>query len=90
MAGVLSSPSIIADIVVGGVKRGRLLRRVTTRSRPSFRYGFDADDRLIYAESSFDREVIIRVGQTAVTLSFDKGDNALEGYSEARFGRAHV
>ena len=39
-------PSLIFDIVVGNVHRGRLLKRVTKRSKPTHRYGFDNDNRL--------------------------------------------
>ena len=78
-------PSIIADIVVGGVKRGKLLKRITARSKPNFRYGFDADDRLIYTESPYNREIIIHEGQMDIGLSFDKADNVAEGYSEALY-----
>ncbi len=40
-------PSPIIDIVVGGCNRGKVLKRVTKRSKPSYEYGFDKDDRLI-------------------------------------------
>ena len=83
-------PSIIADIVVGGVKRGKLLKRITARSKPNFRYGFDADDRLIYAESPYNREVIIHEGQTDIGLSFDKADNVADGYSEALYDKGRL
>ena len=39
-------PSLILDIVVGNVHRGRLLKRVTKRSKPTHRYGFDKDNHL--------------------------------------------
>lgn len=39
-------PSLIFDIVVGNVHRGRILQRVTKRSKPTHRYGFDEQNRL--------------------------------------------
>ena len=39
-------PSLIFDLVVGNVHRGRLLKRITKRSKPTHRYGFDKDNRL--------------------------------------------
>lgn len=42
-------PSKIADIVVGNVKRGRLLKRVKG-SNPTYCYGFDENDKIISAK----------------------------------------
>ena len=66
-------PSLIEDIVVGGVNRGR--RVIHPRSNYQFRYGFDSDNRLSVAEYYWDRncgatpvlyskEFLIRDGQT--------------------------
>lgn len=40
------SPSLVFDVVVGNVHRGRLLKRATKRTKPTHRYGFDKDNRL--------------------------------------------
>jgi len=43
-------PSLTYDLVVGGVKRGNLLRRLTQRSKSYFHYGFDKEDKLIWCK----------------------------------------
>ncbi|MBQ8403814.1 MAG: hypothetical protein IJX55_05260 [Clostridia bacterium] len=45
-------PSKIADIVVGNVKRGRILKRVKG-SKPNYCYGFDENDRIISVKKIF-------------------------------------
>lgn len=40
-------PSPVFDIVVGNAKRGKLLKKVTARSKPSHEYDFDAEGRLL-------------------------------------------
>lgn len=43
-------PSLTYDLVVGGVKRGNLLRRLTKSSKSYFLYGFDKEDKLIWCK----------------------------------------
>lgn len=43
-------PSPVYDIFVGNAKRGKLLKRLTTRSNQYYIYGFDMADRLVRAE----------------------------------------
>ena len=43
-------PSITYDLIVGGAKRGKLLKRLTASSKPSHEYGFDADGKLLYCK----------------------------------------
>ena len=43
-------PSLTYDLVVGGVKRGNLLQRLTKRSKSYFLYGFDKEDKLIWCK----------------------------------------
>lgn len=43
-------PSLIYDLIVGGVKRGRLLKKLTARSKSYFLYGFDDRNRLIWSK----------------------------------------
>ena len=73
-------PSLIEDIVVGGVNRGR--RVIHPRSNYQFRYGFDSDNRLSVAEYYWDRncgatpvlyskEFLIRDGQTVVAPIYE-------------------
>lgn len=48
------SPSPIIDIVIGNCSRGRLLKRLTVKSKISFSYGFDDFNRLISVNSWVD------------------------------------
>lgn len=43
-------PSPTQDIIVGNVKRGKLLKRLTCVSKPSYEYGFDTDGKLLYCK----------------------------------------
>lgn len=43
------SPSLM-DIVVGGIKRGRILKRVSSASKITYRFGFDENNTLLYVE----------------------------------------
>ena len=56
-------PSLIQDIVVGNVKRGKILKRPTVRSRPTFRYRFNSSNQLIVIDTiddvGGDNEIII-------------------------------
>ena len=40
-------PSPIVDIVVGGLNRGKLLKHLTAKHKPTFKYGFNSKDELI-------------------------------------------
>ncbi len=44
-------PSPVQELFVSGIKRGRLLKRVTARTFPCHEYGFDRDGRLILCEN---------------------------------------
>lgn len=48
------NPSPILDLTVGGCNRGRILKRITQRSKPSYRYGYDGNGKLIFIEILFD------------------------------------
>lgn len=43
-------PSPTYDLIVGGTKRGKLLKRLTAASKPSHEYGFDANGKLLYCK----------------------------------------
>lgn len=40
-------PSPIRDIVIGNSTRGRLIKRLTKRSKPEYEFGFDSANRLV-------------------------------------------
>ncbi|MBE6655219.1 MAG: hypothetical protein E7608_07220 [Ruminococcaceae bacterium] len=64
-------PSKIEDIVVGNVKRGRLLKRVKG-SNPTYCYGFDENDRIISAKKicTDEYEFIYYKGNEQIGVNF--------------------
>lgn len=64
-------PSPIID-VVGNANRGKLLKRLTARSKPTYRYSFDRDGRLIIAEHGGYKEIIIRRDDVETGILFTK------------------
>lgn len=51
-------PSPVLDLIIGNIHRGRILKRVTARSKITHRYGLDAENNLVYAEALEDGEVL--------------------------------
>jgi hypothetical protein len=43
-------PSLVYDIYIGNVKRGKLLKRLTSKSKRYYVYGFDQNDLLIWCK----------------------------------------
>ncbi len=43
-------PSLVYDLVVGNVRRGKLLKRLSSKSKSYFLYAFDQDDSLIISK----------------------------------------
>lgn len=68
-------PSPIYDIVVGNCKRGKLLKKVTSRSKPTYEYCFDKNDKLIivnYLYSNF-TEILEYNNDTVLGITFSTG-----------------
>jgi len=69
-------PSPIQDIVIGNSNRGRLLQRMTKRSKPTFKYGFNSKGEIIlvdhinYEGISPSVEVILREGEKELGITF--------------------
>lgn len=51
-------PSPVLDKIIGNAKRGRILKRITSASKPTHEYGFDASGRLLWC-TSFDGGIIL-------------------------------
>ncbi len=72
------SPSPVIDLVVGNYKRGKLLVRQSQRSKISFTYGFDADDRLrlvtrhLHDLGRASQEMLIYEGDRVIGLTADR------------------
>ena len=71
-------PSLIEDIVVGNAHRGKILQRLTKRSKPTYQYGFDKDGNLLTVVSLSDDEecnryeFIVRDGNCEIGIMFQK------------------
>ena len=53
-------PSPVLDKIIGNAKRGRILKRITSASKPTHEYGFDASGRLLWC-TSFDRGSVLSI-----------------------------
>jgi hypothetical protein len=67
-------PSPVFDIIVTNVNRGKLLKKITEKTRFSYQYGFNKNKELIqiihYPESC--REFIIKDKLSEVRIAYDK------------------
>lgn len=52
-------PSPVFDVVVGKAARGKLLKRLTIRSHPTYTYCFNKDNRLIITDHHGSSEVVL-------------------------------
>ncbi|MBE6587110.1 MAG: hypothetical protein E7647_01695 [Ruminococcaceae bacterium] len=72
------NPSLTADIVIGNNKRGKLLKRPTSKSKITYEYGFDSSDRMVkvITHTEFDDllEFFIYEGDTVFAVGYDKGE----------------
>ena len=77
-------PSIIADIIVGNVSRGKLLKKLPTNVRPDYIYGFDTEGCLRVAKQADRCEYIIFQDHTEIGVVIsNRGD--IEAISECRY-----
>lgn len=74
-------PSPIIDIVVGNGKRGKNIKALNAKSKPTYRYGFDSQNNLILVDILHlnEKEIIISNGniETGICFSNDFGITAL-------------
>lgn len=89
-------PSPILDIVVGNINRGKILMRVTGRSKPTYEYGFDEQDKLVLVQhlhnEEFDNistesaEVILHKEKSVVGILiniYKNGEKTIKAVSES-------
>lgn len=84
------SLSPITDLVVGGVNRGKLLKRMTCRSKPTHKYYFDENDKLTAIEvlHSCSYVVIYYLYDTVIGIRFNDSEDfgfEIESLVEAKF-----
>lgn len=81
------NPSPVTDIVLGNSNRGKLLKRMTSKSKPVRKYMFDDLRNLILVENfplHFGcNEIIIRQDEIEKGISFDK--NGIQALSECTY-----
>lgn len=70
-------PSPIYDIVTGNCKRGKLLKRITSRSKPAYEYCFDKNGKLIIVNHLYENcSEILEYNDNIVTgITFSKEEN---------------
>ena len=72
-------PSPVLDIVVGGIKRGKLLIQLRKNSKPSYKYGFDDKNNLITVEylhfKYFYKEIVITNNNHEIGIAFTKNSH---------------
>ena len=69
-------PSPIYDIIVGNAHRGKLLKRPTSRSKPTHEYGLDSENRLLWCNFCPDgavpaTEYLVYKNNTVYGITFD-------------------
>lgn len=77
-------PSLIRDIVIGNVKRGRLVKKEPENKDDYFRYGFDKAGNLITVIRPYTCEFIVREGNIEIGVGFNK-QNGIGEISEAYY-----
>lgn len=66
-------PSPILDIVSGNCNRGKLLKRLTIKSKPTYKYGFDNDKLIVINSIHTDKnEIIVRKDKLEIGIVFSK------------------
>ena len=69
-------PSKVSDICIGNIKRGRILKKLATNSKPSYLYGFNSKNKLILVtrvhEVGNTYEVIRRQGNIELGIIFSQ------------------
>lgn len=63
-------PSLILDIIAGGVQRGKLVSAARLRKPPDYTYGFDEQDRLVTVLRENERELIFYENGVETGLTF--------------------
>lgn len=83
-------PSPVDDLIIGGCRRGKLLKRITKRTNPDREYLFDSDDRLVAVNSLLDwkavhTEVLIYEDNLVTGIDIDNYDNSISEISECTY-----
>lgn len=84
-------PSPVDDLIIGGCRRGKLLKRITKRTNPEREYLFDSNNRLVAVNSLLDwkavhTEVLIYEDNLVTGIDIDNYDNSISEISECTYG----
>ena len=77
-------PSPVIDIITGNLNRGKLLKRLTSLSKPTYEYCFDKDNKLIlinYLHSDC-TEILEYENNTVIGITFSTKTNEIVCVSE--------
>ncbi len=80
-------PSPVDDLIIGGCRRGKLLKRITKRTNPDREYLFDSNNRLVAVNLLLDwkavqTEVLIYEDNLVTGIDIDNNDNFIIELSE--------
>lgn len=83
-------PSPVDDLIIGGCRRGKLLKRITKRTNPDREYLFDSNNRLVAVNSLLDwqavhTEVLIYEDNLVTGIDIDNYDNSISEISECTY-----
>lgn len=87
-------PSLVYDIVIGNVKRGKPLKRMTTRSKQYYIYGFDQNDQMVWCKVYYSgihtyTEYFIYEGNSRYGFMLDK-QNCLHVATQEQFENGKI
>lgn len=83
-------PSPVDDLIIGGCRRDKLLKRITKRTNPDREYLFDSNNRLVAVNSLLDweavhTEVLIYEDNLVTGIDIDNYDNSISEISECTY-----
>lgn len=83
-------PSPVDDLIIGGCRRGKLLKRITKGTNPDREYLFDSNNRLVAVNSLLDwkavhTEVLIYEDNLVTGIDIDNYDNSISEISECTY-----
>lgn len=87
-------PSPVFDVVVGNTRRGKILKRITSRSNPSHEYGFDENGRLLWCRNLHkgmpgQAEYLVYEGNTVYGIALAP-DGSLRSISEETYENGRI
>lgn len=77
-------PSPIMDIIIGGLKRGKVINKPNDKKKTTYEYGFDNDNRLLLINYSFSDcyEIIIYEENIEYGIKFQKSDKRIQSITQ--------